>query len=243
MVQVGLEMAAADWITEAGYGSGSVLGYVTQIEKHIDGAITGEDPEDVHKARTNSRRLRTALSVFRDIFDGAEGWILETKRMMKGLGNARDLDVRIIKLDEWLSLDENKKYYQILKGMRGLYFDERIKEQELVKASLDVAIRSGFLDEIRTVLGEFDQPVGRKGPYPFSLYQRARNEILSRVDELKKLSGCVHVEEAYKKAAQVEDRGKEPQIFPSTFQRNICGWSFQGIGCSRFAPGFCRRDA
>lgn len=66
----------------------------TQIMGNLAAAVDGRDPEGVHQLRVSLRRLRSALLIFkkhlgpmsRDL-DG------ETKRSLKQLGDARDLDV------------------------------------------------------------------------------------------------------------------------------------------------------
>lgn len=58
-------------------------------------ARAGGDPEGIHQLRVALRRLRSALSVFREVIpqDHLEWLQTETRRLAKGLGPARDLDV------------------------------------------------------------------------------------------------------------------------------------------------------
>jgi inorganic triphosphatase YgiF len=58
-------------------------------------ALDGCDPEGVHQMRVALRRLRSALSLFRRLIVAERGaWISgEAKRILGGLGAARDLDV------------------------------------------------------------------------------------------------------------------------------------------------------
>ena len=64
--------------------------------------LLGEDPEGVHQARVALRRLRSALSLFRDFIPPADhAWLgAETKAIATTLGPARDWDVF---LDELLA--------------------------------------------------------------------------------------------------------------------------------------------
>lgn len=58
-------------------------------------AIDGQDPEGVHQMRVGLRRLRSALSIFRDLIPKEQlGWLQpDAKQTINGLGDARDWDV------------------------------------------------------------------------------------------------------------------------------------------------------
>lgn len=60
-------------------------------------AADGRDPEGVHQTRVGLRRLRSAMSVFRDVVpDAQRQWIdAEAEQVLAALGPARDLDVFI----------------------------------------------------------------------------------------------------------------------------------------------------
>ncbi len=62
--------------------------------------LAGDDPEGVHQARVALRRLRSALSLFRDIIPAPERqWLAEeTKALADLLGPARDWDVFLTEL-------------------------------------------------------------------------------------------------------------------------------------------------
>jgi inorganic triphosphatase YgiF len=58
-------------------------------------AVQGRDPEGVHQLRVALRRLRSALSLFRDLLpaEGRNRWSGEARWLLSGLGPCRDLDV------------------------------------------------------------------------------------------------------------------------------------------------------
>ena len=62
--------------------------------------LAGDDPEGVHQARVALRRLRSALSLFKDILPAADrDWLsAETKAVANVLGPARDWDVFLTEL-------------------------------------------------------------------------------------------------------------------------------------------------
>lgn len=61
------------------------------------------DADTLHALRVSSRRLRAALSLFAPCFGAEENEALaaQAAAITKGLGRARELDVLIMKLDEW----------------------------------------------------------------------------------------------------------------------------------------------
>lgn len=66
------------------------------------GSRLGEDPEAVHDMRVAGRRLRAALSLFRDALPARAGRLrVELGWVAGGLGAVRDLDVQLEQLGEW----------------------------------------------------------------------------------------------------------------------------------------------
>jgi CHAD domain-containing protein len=81
-------------------GARVLLEQLTRLEAHERGARAGTDPEDVHRMRVATRRLRAALRVFRAALGAAGGPPLDLERataelraLAAALGRVRDLDV------------------------------------------------------------------------------------------------------------------------------------------------------
>ncbi|MBN1110182.1 MAG: CHAD domain-containing protein, partial [Methanomassiliicoccales archaeon] len=70
---------------------------LTALLAEVDGVRAVGDIEPLHRMRVASRRLRSALRLFKECFKGKEGkrWREEAKRVTASLGEARDLDVQI----------------------------------------------------------------------------------------------------------------------------------------------------
>ena len=64
---------------------------------HIDGTRKGDDIESIHQARVASRRIRTAIGAFKKAFPAKKvrRWNKHIRRLIQGLGAARDKDVQI----------------------------------------------------------------------------------------------------------------------------------------------------
>ncbi len=66
--------------------------------------ITNDDIEYVHRTRVTSRRLRAALPLFKYCFRRKEfkEWLCEIKKVTRLLGEARDLDVQIVLVEQYM---------------------------------------------------------------------------------------------------------------------------------------------
>ena len=81
------------------------LGKLLQtIEAQIVGVEKSEDTEFVHKMRVTSRRIRAAMPLFRECFPKKhyKKWLTEIKKVTQFLGTARDLDVQIAVINEYI---------------------------------------------------------------------------------------------------------------------------------------------
>ncbi|MHC5083042.1 MAG: CHAD domain-containing protein [Planctomycetota bacterium] len=89
-----------------------VSGQLSKLMKHLQGAKTAEEIEDVHQARVACRRLRSAMEIFGDCFDAGKlkRWKKKIRALLKSFGAARDLDVQIEFLKEVLAgIDDQHK--------------------------------------------------------------------------------------------------------------------------------------
>jgi inorganic triphosphatase YgiF len=73
----------------------------TEMRAHESGTRLGEDPEELHDMRVATRRMRAAMKVFEGTLPERAKWLREELRWVAGvLGEVRDLDVQIGRLDE-----------------------------------------------------------------------------------------------------------------------------------------------
>jgi CHAD domain-containing protein len=84
----------------AAAGARVMLEQLARIESFEAGARSGDDPEDVHRMRVATRRLRAARRVFEDALDGAslDRANEALKALATALGKVRDLDVFVTAL-------------------------------------------------------------------------------------------------------------------------------------------------
>lgn len=85
------------------------------LVKEIRGVRENRDIEPVHQARVASRRMRAALRMFAECFDDKRvgRWQKRVRKLTKGLGMARDLDVQIAFVEEFVgSLDAKDRRHR-----------------------------------------------------------------------------------------------------------------------------------
>ena len=86
------------------FGSETLLKLLAVFEDQIDGVIKNDDIEYVHKTRVTSRRLRATMPLFKCCFPRKEfkEWLSEIKKVTRLLGDARDLDVQIAFVEQYM---------------------------------------------------------------------------------------------------------------------------------------------
>ena len=86
------------------FGAGVLLNNLHALESEFEGVRKGEDIEAIHRMRVASRRLRAALPLFGPVISAKKHteWSRHIGQLTKALGAARDSDVQIDHLDEYL---------------------------------------------------------------------------------------------------------------------------------------------
>ena len=92
---------------DAGYcvfGATLLTDLVVAFTAETGGVREGADIEYIHRMRVATRRLRAALPLFRDCYTKVEyrRWFSSIKAITQALGEARDADVQIAFLDQYL---------------------------------------------------------------------------------------------------------------------------------------------
>jgi len=173
----------------------SIRRQLRALAQHMKGARQAEDIESIHQVRVASRRLRTALRVFRDCFPAkkARKWSRQICRMTRDLGEARDRDVQIEFLDAVLSNLTEKQYRAGIARLRLRLAQRRQALQGKVIKALDRLKESNALEEMKTAVERSLADLkGREipGPSPFA-YRLAREHILRGLGRLLALEDCL----------------------------------------------------
>ncbi len=167
------------------------------LSRQIDGTRAGEDVECLHQARVASRRLRAALSTFRDCWPGRtfRKWRKQTRQFTVALGPARDIDVQVLYIQRVLAeLPEDRRPCRA--GVARLLLRLRQRREALqprVVRALDRLEGSSVLKEMRSatdqvLAGQEDNPTLAASPFVFA---RAREHIVRRLYKLMGYQGSL----------------------------------------------------
>ncbi|UCD53587.1 MAG: CHAD domain-containing protein [Phycisphaerales bacterium] len=158
--------------------------------KEVRGVRENQDIEPVHQARVASRRLRAALGMFDDCFESkkVDKWRKRIRKVTKGLGAARDLDVQIQFLEQFLAhLDAAGKRHRPgverlvlrLRQNRAAVQPKVVKALDALEKGNAMAQMHGELEKAHFLLRH--RAVSVQSPYAF---ERTAAHIRDRVQTL-----------------------------------------------------------
>jgi CHAD domain-containing protein len=108
-----------------------------EMRAHEGGTRLGEDPEELHDMRVPTRRMRAAIKVFRDVLPEGARWFGEELRWVaQALGDVRDLDVQIERLQSWKQ-EADEEPSKALDKIIGITEKRRAEARERMLAALD----------------------------------------------------------------------------------------------------------
>jgi CHAD domain-containing protein len=168
---------------------------VTQLAEQLEGVRAAEDIEFVHRARVATRRLRTALRMFRNCFGRKKvrRWRRAIRRVTKSLGNARDRDVQIEYLCGTLSALGAKECFPGVARVLVQLERDRERFQRAVVEAADRLEAEGILRKMRratnkayrkTATGPCCLPCGEALAEIKQHVLRQLNELLQHEDSL-----------------------------------------------------------
>jgi CHAD domain-containing protein len=171
------------------YGAERLLGSLDSLMSEIKGVKEEDDIESVHRMRVASRRLRSALVLFGECFDeeDVKKWNRAIRSVTRDLGEARDLDVQIAFLKEFVDAHEN---LPSLADLKGELEEQREGAQPRIVSGLEKLERKGALEDMRRTYEEIRNAPRCSAPY--GTMERAFHHISVRLDDLLSLQDCVH---------------------------------------------------
>jgi len=167
------------------FGASVLLKNLLAMQAEIDGVRQAKDIEAIHRMRVASRRLRNALPLFADYLPTRKVaiWQKQLQKTTRSLGAARDTDVQIEILKDFL----NKIPVPELKyGVRRLllrWHQKRLKLQEDVNQSIDELVKAKTLDQLQQFLEPLAQQKEKDFVITSDLFKLASTSISGRLDE------------------------------------------------------------
>ncbi len=198
------------------FGAKAIDEYLTTLHQQLLGA-SGEGPvEFIHQSRVYSRRLRAALTIFDGCFqkEHAKLWMRRVKAVTRSLGAARDLDVQILLLGEYMaSKDEASK------AELDVLLQELIGRRAAVQPDVEEALVK-FEDE-GLIPGWHALLQSKALPLDERMWQEVRTAALGQVvvrrKELLAFSDCVADEKAVQRHHQMRIAAKWLRYTLETF--------------------------
>ena len=201
------------------FGSEALLKLLEAFEDQIGGVIKNDDIEYVHKTRVTSRRLRAAMPLFKPCFRRKEykKWLSEIKNVTCLLGEARDLDVQIVFVEQYMknlsSASEKAGMNILLKAHK----DSRKSIQPSVVKGLDELKASDILEDLRNFC---EQTIGEQSNQffdPKKVLEKAHWHISFRLDDFLAMEKCVYLEKEISKHHEMRIFAKKLRYTMETF--------------------------
>jgi CHAD domain-containing protein len=197
------------------YGAERLLDSLDALTSEIKGVKHTDDIESVHRMRVASRRLRASLGLFGECFDeeNVRKWNRAVRSVTRDLGEARDLDVQIEFLSEFIASHTEARS---LEGLRSDLQRKRSEAQPRVVSGLDKLERKGTLEGMRRTLREVRDPP--RCSVPYGTMEKAFHHLSVRLEELLSLQDSVHQPEAKERQHQMRIAAKRLRYTMEAFE-------------------------
>jgi putative phosphoesterase len=179
------------------FGAQTTLSLLQALEAQIGGVVESEDIEYIHKMRVASRRIRAALPIFKVCFPKKKfkRWLGDIKKVTQLLGEARDLDVQIAFIGQYMeklgaSSSERMGMALLLKSHQNC----RIAVQAPVVVGLEELKESAVLPDMMQFCNRVVDGLAQAPFDASSVLEKAFWHISSGIDGFLALDECVHQE-------------------------------------------------
>ncbi len=178
------------------FGAETHLKLLEAFESQICGAIKSEDVECVHKMRVASRRIRAAMALFRFCFPRKKfkKWLGEIKNTTQLLGEARDLDVQIAFIQQYMKKLESPKEKSSLDLFLENHKNRRTSIQPSVVRGLEQLQASDVLLDICNFCKETVEGLSKSTYDVSSVMEKAHWQILYRLNDFLAMKKYVQLE-------------------------------------------------
>ncbi len=223
-------------VSTCSYGFGYMRKSWQSLVREAEGARSAGDPEHIHRMRVASRRLRAAIPIFRSCFPAKKyrKWRKEIKNITASLGEARDLDVQIAFLEQYLRTRTGDLPQPETSGrppqpgpvdvsaLLGHIRQKREQVQPAVEAAAASLRKGGTLDEFGAVLTSSPGGEGSTGKHA-KLHRKAQNIISARTDDLLVYESFVHDPDAVARHHEMRIAAKRLRYTLEVFNRCYAG--------------------
>ncbi len=209
------------------YGAQTLLNLLPTLEDQIEGVKEGEDIEYLHKMRVTSRRIRAAMPLFKRCYQKKQfkKWLNEIKKVTKFLGEARDLDVQIFFLRDYMKSKPQLTSDSGIKLLLDSLVSRRAKIQTTVVNELSVLKNSEVLEDIKKVSNQILAQTTNDQSCPQELQEEANGRISIKLENFLSMESCVHKKDDILCHHQMRIRAKwlryTMETFSSLYEENL----------------------
>lgn len=176
-----------DLMAEA--GRKAMLFHFAEMLAHEPGTRLGQDPEHLHDMRVATRRLRAAFAVFEQSFlpKAIKPYLRRLRATGRALGHARDMDVILIKADNYL-IDIPPEDRPGMQPLIQFWADERSQARSDMLTYLDSQKYSNFIRKFNVFVntpGLGALPISQDQPTPSRVREIAPALIYTRLEAVR----------------------------------------------------------
>jgi len=167
------------------FGASMLLKNLMAMRAEIDGVHKANDIEAIHRMRVASRRLRTAITLFADYLPARKLriWQKQLKNTTRSLGAARDTDVQIEILKDFITKAPTSELKTGVRRLLLRWHQKRTKLQEDVNRTVDELVEYKTLDEFQQLLEPLVQQKENEYVITLDLFKLASSSISNRLGE------------------------------------------------------------
>ncbi len=192
------------------FGSEVLAKLLKTIEAQMNGVEKSEDIEYVHKMRVTSRRIRAAMPLFKECFPKKKfkKWLNEIKKVTQFLGSARDLDVQIEFIKNYIKFLQTSEPKTGIDTLLQTYIDQRKTLQSNVINGLEELEEGQVLNDISKSCEQIATETASKPFNVYSVREKAFWQISAKLDEFLIMEDYVHRENEILKHHEMRIRAK-----------------------------------
>jgi putative phosphoesterase len=191
------------------FGAEALVKLLQTIGAQMEGVEKSDDVEYVHKMRVTSRRIRAAMPLFKECFlkNRYKKWLNEIKKVTQFLGAARDLDVQISVIKDYI---ERLQPTESKTGMEAL-LERHIKQRTDLQSNVINGLQELKKSSVLQQIASYCERIIKESSGSFNLYdvrEKAFWQISSKLDEFLAMEDCVHKENEILKHHEMRIRAK-----------------------------------
>ena len=201
------------------FGTEALAKLLQTIEAQIGGVEKSEDIEYVHKMRVTSRRIRATMPLFKECFPKKryKKWLTEIRKVTLFLGAARDLDVQIAVIKDFINSLQSIEPKTGIEALLERHVDQRTHLQLSVISGLQELENSKVLLQTQSYCEQIMKETTNASFDLFVVREKAFWQISSKLDEFIAMEDYVHKENEILKHHEMRIRAKWLRYTMETF--------------------------